>query len=90
MQRTNMFMVFFIAALTGPLRLDAAQPYFSGKTITLQVGAPAGGSVCPEVEARPTSEMRQKKKLVFETLQEIELNKDILALRSSEVKVPGF
>ena len=43
MQRTNMFMVFFIAALTGPLRLDAAQPYFSGKTITLQVGAPAGG-----------------------------------------------
>ena len=43
MQRTNMVMVFFIAALAGPLELDAAQPYFSGKTVTLQVGAPAGG-----------------------------------------------
>jgi tripartite-type tricarboxylate transporter receptor subunit TctC len=36
-------MVFFVAALVGPLKLEAAQPYFSGKTITLQVGAPAGG-----------------------------------------------
>jgi tripartite-type tricarboxylate transporter receptor subunit TctC len=38
-----MFMVFFVAALAGPLKLEAAQAYFSGKTITLQVGAPAGG-----------------------------------------------
>ncbi|HEY7555090.1 MAG TPA: hypothetical protein VIH18_09805 [Candidatus Binatia bacterium] len=38
-----MFLVLLIAALAGPLRLDAAQPYFYGKTITLQVGAPAGG-----------------------------------------------
>ena len=43
MQRRNMFIVFFIAALAGPPKLDAAQPYFYGKTITLQVGAPAGG-----------------------------------------------
>jgi hypothetical protein len=34
--------------------------------------------------------MRQKKKLVFKILREIELNKDILALRSSGVKAPGF
>ena len=32
--------------------------------------------------------MRQKKKLAFETLPEFELNKDILALRSSGVKPP--
>jgi tripartite-type tricarboxylate transporter receptor subunit TctC len=43
MRRANVFFLFFICALTGPLKLDAAQPYFSGKTITLQVGAPAGG-----------------------------------------------
>jgi tripartite-type tricarboxylate transporter receptor subunit TctC len=43
MQRTNIVTVIFIAALAGPLKLDAAQPYFEGRTITLQVGAPAGG-----------------------------------------------
>ncbi len=43
MRKANVFIVFFMSALAGPLELDAAQPYFSGKTITLQVGAPAGG-----------------------------------------------
>jgi len=43
MQKTNMFIVFFVLALAGPPGLEAAQQYFSGKTITMQVGAPAGG-----------------------------------------------
>jgi tripartite-type tricarboxylate transporter receptor subunit TctC len=38
-----MLIVFFIALLTLPLKVDAQQPHFHGKTITLQVGAPAGG-----------------------------------------------
>jgi tripartite-type tricarboxylate transporter receptor subunit TctC len=43
MQRTSIFLVFFIAGLAATPKLDAAQPYFGGKTITLQVGAQAGG-----------------------------------------------
>lgn len=43
MQRTNMAIGFLVCALAGPLNLDAAEPYFAGKTITLQVGAQAGG-----------------------------------------------
>jgi tripartite-type tricarboxylate transporter receptor subunit TctC len=35
--------MLFICALTVPLQLEAAEPYFHGKTIILQVGAPAGG-----------------------------------------------
>jgi hypothetical protein len=43
MPRASIFILFFISALAGPPNLDAAQPYFYGKTITLQVGAQAGG-----------------------------------------------
>ena len=44
MQKTSMFIVFFIALLTTPPKVDTAQqPHFQGKTITLQVGAGAGG-----------------------------------------------
>ena len=44
MQKTSMFIIYLIALLTTPPGIDAAEPpYFQGKTITLQVGAPAGG-----------------------------------------------
>ena len=44
MQKTSILVLFLIALLTTPLKIHAAQqPYFHGKTITLQVGAPAGG-----------------------------------------------
>jgi hypothetical protein len=43
MLRAKMVVVVFIAALAAPLNLEAAQPYFQGKTVTLQVGAQAGG-----------------------------------------------
>jgi hypothetical protein len=43
MQRTVILTMLFICALTVPLQLEAAEPYFHGKTIILQVGAPAGG-----------------------------------------------
>jgi Tripartite tricarboxylate transporter family receptor len=42
-QETSMLIVFFIALLVLPFAVDAQQPHFQGKTITLQVGAPAGG-----------------------------------------------
>jgi tripartite-type tricarboxylate transporter receptor subunit TctC len=38
-----MFRVVLIAVIAGPLRLGAAEPQFAGKTISLQVGAQAGG-----------------------------------------------
>jgi hypothetical protein len=38
-----MFLIVSIAVIAGPLRLGAAEPYFAGKTISLQVGAQAGG-----------------------------------------------
>jgi hypothetical protein len=44
---------------------------------------PSGGSVCPEAAGTATSERRQKKRLVFETLARLKLDKDILALLSS-------
>jgi hypothetical protein len=44
MQKTSMFIGFLIALLIVALKIDAAQqPHFYGKTITLQVGAEAGG-----------------------------------------------
>jgi tripartite-type tricarboxylate transporter receptor subunit TctC len=44
MQKTSMFIGVLIALLTVALKIDAAQqPHFYGKTITLQVGAEAGG-----------------------------------------------
>jgi tripartite-type tricarboxylate transporter receptor subunit TctC len=44
MRKTSLFIIFSIALLTTPLVIGAAeQPYFHGKTIMLQVGAPAGG-----------------------------------------------
>ena len=44
MQKTSILVLFLIALLTTPLKIHAAQqPYFHDKTITLQVGAPAGG-----------------------------------------------
>ena len=44
MHTTSIFVFLLIALLTTPLKIRAAQqPYFHGKTITLQVGAPAGG-----------------------------------------------
>jgi tripartite-type tricarboxylate transporter receptor subunit TctC len=44
MGKTSSFMIFLIAVLTAAPSINAAeQPYFQGKTITLQVGAPAGG-----------------------------------------------
>ena len=40
----KMFIVLIHAWLTSPPMISAAeQPYFHGKTVTLQVGAPAGG-----------------------------------------------
>ena len=40
----KMFIVLIHAWLTSPPMISAAeQPYFQGKTMTLQVGAPAGG-----------------------------------------------
>ena len=42
----KMFIVLIHVLLASPLVISAAeQPYFQGKTITLQVGAPAGGEV---------------------------------------------
>jgi tripartite-type tricarboxylate transporter receptor subunit TctC len=44
MQKSSMFVGFLIALLIVALKIDAAQqPHFYGKTITLQVGAEAGG-----------------------------------------------
>jgi tripartite-type tricarboxylate transporter receptor subunit TctC len=44
MQKTSMFIGVLVASLTVALKIEAAQqPYFYGKTITLQVGAEAGG-----------------------------------------------
>jgi tripartite-type tricarboxylate transporter receptor subunit TctC len=44
MQKASMFIGFFTALLTAPLEVGPAQqPHFHGKTITLQVGAEAGG-----------------------------------------------
>lgn len=44
MRKASMFVIISIALLTTPLVIGAAeQPYFHGKTIMLQVGAPAGG-----------------------------------------------
>ena len=44
MGKTSSFMISLIAVLTAAPSINAAeQPYFQGKTITLQVGAPAGG-----------------------------------------------
>src|SRR5262249_33638008 len=44
MRKTGMVIVLFIALLTLPPKFDAAeQLHFHGKTITLQVGAQAGG-----------------------------------------------
>ncbi|HEX2228329.1 MAG TPA: hypothetical protein VHM64_14420 [Candidatus Binatia bacterium] len=43
MRKLHALILLFIAALAGPSSIKAAQPYFQGKTITLQVGAPAGG-----------------------------------------------
>ncbi len=40
----KMFIVFIYILLASPLVISAAEPpYFHGKTVTLQVGAPAGG-----------------------------------------------
>jgi hypothetical protein len=40
----KMFTVLILGLLTSPLVIEAAeQPYLQGKTVTLQVGAPAGG-----------------------------------------------
>jgi hypothetical protein len=44
MPGTSMFIIILIALLAAPISIDAAEhPYFHGKTIALQVGAPAGG-----------------------------------------------
>ena len=44
MRKTNIIILIAIAFWTATPKLHAAQqPYFHGKTITLQVGAPAGG-----------------------------------------------
>jgi tripartite-type tricarboxylate transporter receptor subunit TctC len=44
MQKTSMFIGVWVVSLTIALEIDAAQqPHFYGKTITLQVGAEAGG-----------------------------------------------
>jgi tripartite-type tricarboxylate transporter receptor subunit TctC len=44
MGKTGSFMISLIAVLTAAPSINAAeQPYFQGKSITLQVGAPAGG-----------------------------------------------
>ena len=40
----KLFILFIHVLLTLPLVISAAErPYFHGKTVTLQVGAPAGG-----------------------------------------------
>ncbi len=41
--KIKLFLLCFFASGGGTASLDAAQPYFHGKTITLQVGAQAGG-----------------------------------------------
>jgi tripartite-type tricarboxylate transporter receptor subunit TctC len=42
--RVSLFTICFFVLVTAPFKLDGAEnPYFHGKTITLQVGAPAGG-----------------------------------------------
>jgi tripartite-type tricarboxylate transporter receptor subunit TctC len=44
MARLFALLLFFVALPASGLKVDGAeQPYFQGKTITLQVGAPAGG-----------------------------------------------
>ena len=44
MQKTSIIILIVIALWTAAPKIHAAQqPYFHGKTITLQVGAPAGG-----------------------------------------------
>ena len=44
MRKTNFIILIAIAFWTATPKIHAAQqPYFSGKTIMLQVGAPAGG-----------------------------------------------
>jgi tripartite-type tricarboxylate transporter receptor subunit TctC len=43
MRETIVGMVFVFAFSNVPVKAAAQQPYFQGKTITLQVGAPAGG-----------------------------------------------
>jgi hypothetical protein len=43
MRKASMLVVFVLALSTTPLNVSAQQPYFQGKTVTLQVGAPAGG-----------------------------------------------
>jgi tripartite-type tricarboxylate transporter receptor subunit TctC len=44
MEKMSKLIVLFIALLTAPREINAAEhPYFRGKTVTLQVGAPAGG-----------------------------------------------
>jgi len=44
MRKTSLVVLLLLASLITPLEIHAAQqPYFHGKTITLQVGAPAGG-----------------------------------------------
>lgn len=43
MRKTIVGMALFLAFSNMPVTVTAQQPYFQGKTITLQVGAPAGG-----------------------------------------------
>ena len=44
MRKTTSFMIVLIFVLTAAASSEGAdQPFFQGKTITLQVGAPAGG-----------------------------------------------
>jgi tripartite-type tricarboxylate transporter receptor subunit TctC len=43
MRKLHVFILLLVAVLAGPAKGNAAQPYFHGKTITLQVGAQAGG-----------------------------------------------
>src|SRR5215468_7628175 len=43
MKKASMLIVFFFALGPLPFKLDAQQPHFHGKTITLQAGARAGG-----------------------------------------------
>jgi tripartite-type tricarboxylate transporter receptor subunit TctC len=44
MAKSFALILFFLVSLASPLKIGAAEhPYFHGKTISLQVGAPAGG-----------------------------------------------
>src|SRR5919106_1219700 len=44
MAKSFALILLFLALLTSAVKLDGAEhPYFHGKTVTLQVGAPAGG-----------------------------------------------